>query len=313
VDRDTEERKEHMKNTGTQISGKCIVCGIGEVVRLFALPALDGPYRSDQLSPVMRTFFRCRECGFAFARPFDESRYENYYSSLNGDYHRKHDVDVSRYRAVLDALSLTRGTRVLDWGCGEGTFLSLLPESVERCGFEMCEPAAKIARQRGIRVVSERDLSQKGMQGYFDVITAIDVAEHVGDLNALKDRIARALRPGGTFVVLTGNLDSQAARSLGRHWDYLHYAEHVSFLTDRAARIWLESNFDDIQIRPISHHNIAWHQFIRAGFVFPITWTLERANLALHFRKSAKLPANLDHMLVVGRRKQCGHNHAPTA
>jgi 2-polyprenyl-6-hydroxyphenyl methylase/3-demethylubiquinone-9 3-methyltransferase len=109
----------------------------------------------------------------------------------------------------LDALA---GLRILDIGCGGG----LLCEPLARLGAKVvgADPAAaNIAAARlhaedaglavDYRVTTAEDLADVGER--FDVVLAMEVVEHVADLNLFVARCAEMVKPGGLMVVATLN------------------------------------------------------------------------------------------------------------
>jgi 2-polyprenyl-6-hydroxyphenyl methylase/3-demethylubiquinone-9 3-methyltransferase len=234
---------------------------------------------------------------------YEPGRYSDYYRTLKLDYHADHDEDCGRYRLVREAISIPGLARVLDIGCGSGTFLSSLPQSVEKYGIEPAQEAAAAATRRGIQILGQEEALNEAWGGFFDAVTAIDVAEHVEDLNAFLALICHVLRPGGQLILLTGNRDSQAAKMLGPYWYYLHFSEHVSFLTPNALLCLLEPRFTEIQVVPATHHPIPATQWIRSLVTFPIKWVLVRVARVKRVGFFFCLPAEGDHMLVSARRR----------
>ncbi len=109
----------------------------------------------------------------------------------------------------LDALA---GLRILDIGCGGG----LLCEPLARLGAKVvgADPAAaNIAAARlhaegaglaiDYRVTTAEDLADAGER--FDVVLAMEVVEHVADLNLFVARCAEMVKPGGLMAVATLN------------------------------------------------------------------------------------------------------------
>ncbi len=281
---------------------ECNLCIKGIPQLAFTLAAFDGPYANEE-KYTRRSFFQCKECGFLSVEPFEADRYLAYYSRLNGNYHRHHDIDTTRYQTIARILDRPSIRRVLDWGCGTGKFLSMLPDSVTKYGIELSAAVIPAAQEKGIEILRENDLEKRAFSCSFDAVTAIDVAEHIRDLPVWKRKIAGLLKPGGYFIFLTGNLDSWAARALGRYWYYLHYAEHISFLTEAAVRTWLAPEFEDVQIVPATHHKISAMDFAKCTAKLSVTWSLEKLRIASRFRISPSFPATLDHMLVCARRR----------
>jgi SAM-dependent methyltransferase len=127
------------------------------------------------------------------------------------------------YRAVSSLTPLSSDTRWLDFGCGNGGLVRYCrSRQISAVGFEEGAIADK-AIAAGIPLSPRGSLNDQS----FDVITAIEVLEHVDQpLEVLKD-IRRLLKPGGLFFFTTGN----AALYRGRlpSWNYVIPEIHISF------------------------------------------------------------------------------------
>jgi methionine biosynthesis protein MetW len=99
--------------------------------------------------------------------------------------------------------------RVLDIGCGDGRFCTL---ARNRCtaivGVDCALKALGIARQRNIPVVQSNFGEHKlpFADASFDVVTCLDVIEHIFDPFFLLKEINRVLKPGGELILTTPNL-----------------------------------------------------------------------------------------------------------
>jgi SAM-dependent methyltransferase len=102
------------------------------------------------------------------------------------------------------------GARVLDYGCGDGTFLALLLEAdplvtlaigaeIHRSIVDDCRD--RFARHARLRFDLADDLNVPGMQGSFDTVYCMEVFEHVVDPVSMLDRLHRLIVPGGTLVI----------------------------------------------------------------------------------------------------------------
>jgi cyclopropane-fatty-acyl-phospholipid synthase len=116
----------------------------------------------------------------------------------------------SKLELVCRKLKLGSGDRVLDVGCGWGSFPihAARRHGAEVLGITLSEPQAKLARERAraqgvddrveIRVADYRELAGET----FDAIASIGMVEHVGAsrIDLYARRLARLLRPGGRLL-----------------------------------------------------------------------------------------------------------------
>jgi methionine biosynthesis protein MetW len=121
----------------------------------------------------------------------------------------------TRVAVGVDLARELPGVAVLDVGCGDGTFLSLVAASFAVLhGVELARNAAGQAASRGaVAVVA--DLDRAGLpycDRSFDLVSCLDVIEHVLDPQHLVSEIARVLRPGGHSILATPNI---------RYWRHL--------------------------------------------------------------------------------------------
>ncbi len=283
----------------TDAALRCHVCGGSQLRKKFSLPLLRGPhpYAKEVKS---RAIYRCDSCGHLFAESFDALGFAHYYESLSADCHGSiHDTDRLRYRQVLEVIAKQVVGRVLDIGCGTGSFLAMLPPGVERFGIEPTVAAADIARDRGALILQPGDLDRPELRNTFDVVTSMDVLEHATDLQEFRRQLVTALRPGGMAILLTGDADSKSAQRLGRYWYYMHGAEHIMFFSSRSMRAWLERDFQGIELTKTSHNSPRreWFFILRLWLLFPIKWMLSKL-FAARWNRHVALYLPGDHILV---------------
>jgi SAM-dependent methyltransferase len=115
-----------------------------------------------------------------------------------------------RFATAMRLASQVRAQRILDYGCGDGTFLGLLMngDSVPRLavGAEISESIVASCRtrfegQKGMHFILTEDLDRAAHQGSYDAIYCMEVLEHVVDPAAVLDHFDRLLAPGGTLVI----------------------------------------------------------------------------------------------------------------
>ena len=119
----------------------------------------------------------------------------------------------SHRQRFATALRLARefaGTRVLDYGCGDGTFLGLLAGTDGRpaasVGAEIHPHLVDDCRHRfrgqpGLRFVQTADLQGSDHDDSFDTVFCMEVLEHVVDSTPVLNDFERLLAPCGTLIV----------------------------------------------------------------------------------------------------------------
>jgi len=113
---------------------------------------------------------------------------------------------VSRRRILMSLLRKFlppgRNLDILDAGCGTGINLEYLAEFGEVAGADFSEDAIEFCRKRGKNTVHRADLCDLDWEDdHFDVVTALDVIEHIDrDGDAVRE-LVRVTKPGGHILV----------------------------------------------------------------------------------------------------------------
>jgi SAM-dependent methyltransferase len=223
----------------TQSPQRCIVCGAD------ATPGL----RAGGVS-----LRRCGDCGLAWLREFPDAAG---LAALYGeDYFERWGIDAperlaevrtmkeATYRAFFDEIRQHRADgRLLDLGCAVGFLLGVAREAdFDAYGLDLNEAAVAEARREFGERVHAGKLDADAFPGTkFDVVTLIDVFEHVPDPASLLDTIAARLAPGGVVAAVLPDVDSRIARLLGRRWPHYN-AEHLFYWSSGCLHRFLEAN-----------------------------------------------------------------------
>jgi len=104
----------------------------------------------------------------------------------------------------LDQLPQKQNLDVLDVGCGAGNMIHHLAQYGCVRGIEVDARPVKIAQQRGYDVrLGDATQTIPFPDASFDLVTALDVIEHVdADVNIMREAF-RVLRPGGALLITT--------------------------------------------------------------------------------------------------------------
>jgi methionine biosynthesis protein MetW len=149
-------------------------------------------------------------------------------------------------RARIVSEFVQPGWSVLDLGCGDGSFLTCLRELVPELrvtGADVSETALAVARERGIETFA-LDLAEPelAVPGRYDVVTALEVIEHLPDAESAT--LAAAAAADRHLIVSVPNLgfiESRLRLLIGRgpNTNVVHHVrEHLRNWTVRDFRDW---------------------------------------------------------------------------
>jgi 2-polyprenyl-3-methyl-5-hydroxy-6-metoxy-1,4-benzoquinol methylase len=149
-------------------------------------------------------------------------------------------------RAAIVAEFVQPGWSVLDLGCGDGSFLLCLRELVPRLevkGADVSDQALAVARERGIDG-TRLDLADPAgeIPGSYDVVTALEVIEHLPDAEGAVLKAAAAAR---RYLIVSvpnlGFVESRLRLLIGRGpiTNVVHHVrEHLRQWTVHDFREW---------------------------------------------------------------------------
>jgi len=108
-----------------------------------------------------------------------------------------------RNRLVFEkALHFSSGRRIdiLDYGCGTGKMMQDLSQAGNVWGCDMSVEALSYCRKRGLDNLIDISGGHEKL-GQYDVITLLDVLEHVDDDEALLRTLKMHIKPGGRLII----------------------------------------------------------------------------------------------------------------
>jgi SAM-dependent methyltransferase len=256
---------------------------------------------TDQFGVALGDFLRCPSCGHLQVDPMpDRVAYEE---TASDDYELEEAGQRATARGVLERIErhVPRRGRLLDFGAWVG----FLASEAEARGWEVVgvEPslwAAERARSRGVQIVAPEELSR----GEFDAIALGDVIEHLPDLDAELDKLARLLSPGGVIWIATPDAGSRVARMLGPRW-WSVIPTHVHLFTRRSLRALLERHgFELLAMRTSPKtFSVAYYLDRASGYSPALGRALVAGGRALGVAERDWTPDFRDRFEVVARRR----------
>ncbi|RMH56013.1 MAG: class I SAM-dependent methyltransferase [Candidatus Hydrogenedentota bacterium] len=176
--------------------------------------------RSNRLS-------RCRKCGLVFTNPRIASAREKGRVLYSKQYFEQPSRMIPRlkaarkrvYRRERETIRRYAGPgRILDVGCGVGTFLETFGEEWEKYGTDVSEFAVAEARTRGIEAVVGEFETIDFPQCFFDVIVFRASLHHAYSPSRCLRKANLFLKPGGVVALLmTNNLSGLGGRLFKAH------------------------------------------------------------------------------------------------
>lgn len=156
----------------------------------------------------------------------------------------------SRYSKYLPP---DRGARIVEIGCGDGTFISFLQskgfDRVE--GVDSSPEQVELARSLGRHQVTLGDNCDrlKALQGEVDMVVALDVLEHYAkpQLLSLLDAVYAALEDTGVFLIQTPNADGP----FGSRHRYLDFTHELAFTPSSLSQVLRMVGFRHIECVPV--------------------------------------------------------------
>jgi SAM-dependent methyltransferase len=245
---------------------------------------------------------RCRECGCLWAN--DARRHDRVladaYERVSDTYFDTQDDDpryVQFYQKLEQLIKRhVNGRTILDVGCGDGVFLSTISDEWSKQGIEPSLSGATLARKRSL-AVHHATMDTSPQHDPVDLISALDVIEHVVDPCHFVESCKRHLRPGGVLLLLTGDADSYAARTAGPRWSYLRWCGHISVFSQLGLRGLLQSHGFEI---------LEWNRCEHPSSPGAVAWwrvRLFEPARQIVGRNKSWYPFWRDHQIVVARLK----------
>jgi 2-polyprenyl-3-methyl-5-hydroxy-6-metoxy-1,4-benzoquinol methylase len=251
-------------------------------------------------------YHRCAVCAYLWVEPFPgyEIYNEAYYQGRGPDPYVDYASEYADYRRtdrLLEFSDLWRlarqhfqpaqtatAVRWLDYGCGAGGLLKFLRDQpgfvqgertlpLDIYGHDIGSYAEKLKSVDQFSILSSAELSS--VDGSFDIITCIEVVEHIREVHEVFATLARLLKPGGLLILTTGNLTSPAARLSGLDYRYLLPEFHISLLNPEClARLYRQHGLQPYPVR------------YRGTVQFKVIKSLQHAGLKRLARLALQLP-----------------------
>jgi 2-polyprenyl-3-methyl-5-hydroxy-6-metoxy-1,4-benzoquinol methylase len=163
------------------------------------------------------------------------------------------------------------GSRLLEIGCGNGSFLTAMRQlGWEVHGLEPDAKAAQVARSKNIPVVAGTLDSSTFPEASFDAISLHHVIEHLHNPMEVLEICLRLLRPSGVISIITPNFSSRGSKIYKQNWYHLDPPRHLAlFTTQSLVQAMVRAGYRDV---------VAHASFFGAASIFQDSAKLQANN-----------------------------------
>lgn len=185
---------------------------------------------------------RCRNCSHVFANPLPSAAFiQSLYAKIEDPAYEQESLGRGKnFQRILDHLEHIhpkKGT-LLDVGAATGILMRLARQrGWETEGIEPSTWAVEFAKAEHALTLIEGSLENVPLKkNVYTAVTLIDFIEHIAHPVEALSRVREALLPGGTVCLVTPDVQSLAARIMGKRWwhfrpGHLAYFSKKSLLT----------------------------------------------------------------------------------
>lgn len=163
----------------------------------------------------------------------DQEKYDNYV-------HHARLKNISRFQKAP--------AEFLDIGCAFGGLVSAACTfGYNAQGLDVSEYAAKSGRKRGRKIKTGALQKDTYPANSFDIITMIEVIEHITNPAQYASYLQKILKPGGMLVVQTANFEAKQALKAGQTYHYYLPGHYHYYSLSNLKRLLAQYGFDRFQ------------------------------------------------------------------
>ena len=251
---------------------RCALCGENNAKVKFTVSTQDTTLSSVWIDGVryqpkeMGTIVVCRTCGLVYVNPRLASKPNVVTYSMEQEqvyFERSRETRLLAYRDLIRQLPIWLGQpprTLLDIGCGDGALVEAACQAgIESAGTEISDTLIHLVRERlGKDAIVSCDLDELPATHY-DIITLINVLEHLRTPSEILSASSRLLKPDGILLVHAPNLGGLPARLQGARWHQIEPLEHFYYFTTKTLKALLRRT----GFEPVARFNLVVSRGLR--------------------------------------------------
>jgi 2-polyprenyl-3-methyl-5-hydroxy-6-metoxy-1,4-benzoquinol methylase len=211
---------------------KCPLCNSEDIIKQYTITRFKPELPID----------RCLKCNFLFMNPRLKDSYlnelysKNYYKG-NTDFSYQDERKLIKYsnyvwnKRLQNIRKFVKTGNFLDVGAAFGGFMQAASKYYNAYGIELSKYAGLYAQKTFKEKLHIGTLSsQKFEKNFFNVITMIELIEHLENPCQALQKCFDLLKPGGLLLIQTANMNGHQARKLKDGYHYF-LPGHLSYFT----------------------------------------------------------------------------------
>jgi SAM-dependent methyltransferase len=228
----------------------CPVCGSGDLQPVLSVKDFTV---SQEYFPVVA----CKTCTLLFTQDVPNAaaigpyyRSEDYISHTNTSkglvnklYQTVRGITMKTKRKLIEKQSGLKSGKLLDMGCGTGTFIHAMQHNGwQVTGMEPDETARQAGKQAyGLVIDSPEQFYHLPAETY-DVITLWHVLEHVHDLHQYIAQLKKILKPNGRIFIAVPNYQTGEQEVYKAYWAAYDVPRHLYHFSPQSVRVLMQQH-----------------------------------------------------------------------
>jgi SAM-dependent methyltransferase len=198
-------------------SSTCAVCGNELIIHY--------PKVKDTITNEEFAIYKCIECGLGHTCPQPKNLMQYYDNTYYGNRHGFTEgyCIKRRIKIVLSAMKDIDGKRLLDIGCGDGTFL----RAISILGWNVAGTEINPYSESMKGLIVKEHIEDYSDCSLFDCITMWHTLEHMQNVSTMLSQISNLLKPSGKLIIAVPNNSSLQSKMFKSKWLHLDVPRHL--------------------------------------------------------------------------------------
>jgi SAM-dependent methyltransferase len=148
--------------------------------------------------------YKCLDTGYCFYYPFTISGDSSFYKELQNIHWYYQDW---KYEYAIAAQLIKNSDKVLEVGCGKGSFLKYLKgQNIDACGLELNEEVIMNTQFSDITIKNETiECHADENRSCYDWVVSFQVLEHISDIRSFIEASLATLKKTGKMIIAVPN------------------------------------------------------------------------------------------------------------